>query len=235
MSAAIRTAVFGQRDAFTPAPPAPTERRAGLMAVAMMAAGMLAGGSVWFMTQSAPALPPNTTVMLGSAQFVVPTALLRPGSAPGRDGRLDLALSWPGLGPVDGARAKKDAPGRLGDTVLVTVAPAEGVAPQTRLAGLYARFLEPTVKPGPSTLMIRRFRTASPYEGEEVLFSPPDGVAFTARCEARPKAGEVLQPVCIAEFRRGAHDIQVRFEPRHAEGWERIVDGLLPLVAGMAR
>jgi hypothetical protein len=236
MSAAIRTAVFGQREAFVAPPaPAPAERRAGLIACAMMAAGMLAGGSVWFMTRSSPALPPVTAVTLGAAHFAVPSALLRPGSVPGRNGRIDLALSWPDLGPIDAARAAKDPPSRLGDTVLVTVLPAEGPAPQTRLASLYSRFLEPSVKPGPSGLMIRRFRAGSPYDGEDVLFSPPDGVAFTARCEGRHKPGDVLQPVCIAEFRNGAHDIQVRFEPRLAEGWERIGDVLLPLVAGMAR
>ncbi len=235
MSAALRSTVFGQRAAFAQdAVPAP-ERRAGLIACAMMAAGMLTGGSIWFMTRSSPAVPPVTAATLGATHFAVPTALLRPGSVPGRNGRIDLALAWPDLGPVDVARAAKDAPGRLGDTVLVTVLPAEGPAPHTRLASLYSRFLESTVKPGPAGLMVRRFRAGSPYEGEDVLFSPPDGVAFTARCEARPKPGDVLQPVCIAEFRKGAHDVQVRFEPRLADGWERIADVLLPLVAGMVR
>lgn len=236
MSASIRTAVFGPQAAAAPVPPpALPDRRAGLTAAAMMAAGMLAGGSAWFLTRSAPSLPPLTQVTLGASTFAVPTPLLRPGSAPGRDGRIDLALAWPGLGPVDVARAAKASPSRLGDTVLVTVMPADGPAPHTRLASLYGRFLEGGIKPGPSSLMICRFRAGSPYEGEEVLFSPPDGVAFTARCEARPRAGDTLQPVCIAEFRRGAHEIQVRFEPRLAEGWERIGDTLLPMVAGMAR
>lgn len=237
MSAAIRTAVFGQREVSVAPQPAPElpERRAGLIACATMVAGMLAGGSVWFVTRGSPTLPPVTTATLGAVHFAVPSALLRPGSVPGRNGRIDLALSWPDLGPVDTVRAAKDAPGRLGDTILVTVLPADGPAPQTRLASLYSRFLEATVKPGPSGLMVRRFRAGSPYEGEDVLFSPPDGVAFTARCEGRHRPGDVLQPVCIAEFRKGPHDIQVRFEPRLAEGWDRIGDVLVPLVAGMAR
>lgn len=238
MSAALRTAVFGPPSALAgvPAPPAPpADRRAGLTAAAMMAAGMLVGGSAWFVTRQPPAPPPFTEVRLGAATFAVPTPLLRPGQAAGQDGRIDLALAWPQFGPVDVTRAGRSPAGRLGDTVLVTIVPAEGPAPQTRLATLYGRFLEGGVKPGPTGLMIRRFRAGSPYEGEEVLFSPPDGVAFTARCEARPRAGDALQPVCIAEFRRDGHDVLVRFEPRLAEGWERIVGTLLPMVAGMAR
>ncbi len=181
-----------------------------------------------------PSLAATTTVRVGDGVFAVPTALLRAGAKPS-DGRLRLALAWPGLGPVDQAGAQARSASRLGDVVLVTVAQAEGPAPGDRLAGVYGRFLESAVAPGPEGLLARRFRAGSPFEGEEVLFTPPDGRAFTARCDQRPRSGDVLQPLCTAELRRGGYDIEVRFEPRLAERWERIGEVLVPMVAGMAR
>ncbi|MHB2168230.1 hypothetical protein [Alsobacter sp. R-9] len=240
MTAAIRTEVFGSRDTATIALEATPNRRPGLLATAMMAAGMVAGvaagGLAWLVARPAAVTSTTVAVSLGMVELAVPSPLLREGARQAaRDGRVDLALRWPDLGPVDPSAAARAAPGRLGETVLVSIAATDPAAPQGRLATLYGRFLEPSVRPGPAGLMVRHFKAGSPYEGEEVLFSPPDGNAFTARCDGRPRPGEVLQPVCMAEFRRGALDVRVLFEPRLAEGWERMTDVLLPMVAGMAR
>jgi hypothetical protein len=125
---------------------------------------------------------------------------------------------------------------RLGDVVLVTLLPAQpGEAPAERLAGLYARFLDAAVKAGPNGLIERRFRAGTPYEAQELLFSPPDGRRFLAVCDARPRPGDVLQPLCTARFVRNGITVQARFEPGLAESWDRIEETLLPLVDGWMR
>ena len=78
--------------------------------------------------------------------------------------------------------------------------------------------------------MTRRFRQNSPYAGEVLVFSPPDGRRILARCEDEMPADTVrpetaggkswlpaaIAPQCIAEFRRHGLDIQLRFAPQLA-------------------
>jgi hypothetical protein len=205
-----------------------------------------------------PEAPRILTVTLGSARLTFPSTLLRsPSAAPSiaaaqAVGRLDLALTWPQLDPMD-PRLLAEGPGwaspaREGgpDLVQVSLAAADDSPhPETRVQSLYARFLDSQVVSGPGELLTRRFRADSPYAGEVLVFSPPDGKRLAARCEGEPVAAVPaeparasrprLPPLCIAEFRRHGLDIQLRFEAGLSGGLDVAQRRLAALLDGMAR
>lgn len=234
MSASLHpTVAFGRRAALPDRDEAPARGR--LAAILAIAGGLLAGGTAFALRPApAPTAPREVTVQVGGQPLRLPAALVR---SQGADGRVDLALHWPDLGPASmPAITDKAAVPRLGKVLLVTLTPPERDGPPTdRLAGLYARFLDPVVRPGPAGLVERRFRVGTPYETKELLFSPPDGRRFLALCDARPAAGEVLPPLCTTRFERSGMTVQVRFEPGLVEQWDRIESGLVPLLERWSR
>jgi hypothetical protein len=181
-------------------------------------------------------------LQLGDAALQVPMALIRPGSQ--RDGgtlsRLDLVLSSVDFDALKadadltaadlakGGSAKdnlaKDNLASLGDTLLIAITPPDAIGdPAARLSDLHARFLEPGLNPAQAGLMMRRFRPLSPYAGEELLFAPPDGRLFWARCPAPAQPGtSLVAPVCLTELRRGGLDLQIRFDPSALDRWTQI-------------
>lgn len=200
-----------------------------LMAVLAIAAGLAVGGLVFSLRPAPAPAAKDVEAIIGAKRLRIPAALVRSHDP---EGRLDLALRWMDLGPAAAAGSQDKGPApRIGDVLLVTLSPAETAQlPADRLGGLYARFLEPAVKAGPGNLIERRFKAGSPYENQEILFAPPDGRRFLAICDAKPRAGEVLAPLCTARYERNGLTVQVRFEPRLVESWERIESGLMPLV-----
>ena len=199
------------------------------MAILAITAGLAVGGLAFSLRPAPTPAPKDVEATIGVKRLRIPAGLVRSHDP---EGRIDLALRWMDLNSAatTGGQDKSPAP-RIGDVLLVTLAPADPAQTSTdRLGGLYARFLEPTVKAGPGNLIERRFKAGSPYENQELLFAPPDGRRFLAVCDAKPRAGEVLPPLCTTRFERNGVSVQVRFEPRLVESWERIESGLLPLV-----
>jgi hypothetical protein len=157
--------------------------------------------------------------MLGKVQVVAPAALVR---NPGAAGRVDLRIP---LRPSDGEPEAR---------IAVTLTPAgDGPNPESRVVGLYPRFFTSEVEPGPAGLVRRGFRPGSPYAGEIVLFAPPDGRRFSARCETAGQDG--APPQCLSEFRRKGVDVQLRFPPSNAGAWEAMLEQVLPRVEAMLR
>jgi hypothetical protein len=112
--------------------------------------------------------------------------------------------------------------------VLVTIHPADGsMAPTERAKHLYARFLSAAATPEEGGLIRRRFRTGTPFEGEDLVLSAPDGRAFAARCL---DAASAVATACVAEMRLGALDVQARFAPSLLPRWEALSAGLKGLV-----
>jgi hypothetical protein len=234
MSASLHpTVAFGRRTPHAEQDDGPGRGR--LAAILAVAGGLLAGGTAFALRPAqTPAAPREIEARIGVQTLRLPAALVR---SKGVDDRIDLALRWPDLGPASiPAGADKATVPRLGNVLLVTlVAPERDGPPADRLAGLYARFLDPVVRPGPAGLVERRFRAGTPYETKELLFSPPDGRSFLALCDARPPAGEVLPPLCTMRFERTGMTVQVRFEPGLIEQWDRIESGLAPLLDRWSR
>jgi hypothetical protein len=99
---------------------------------------------------------------------------------------------------------------------------------------LYARFFADEHWSNPGGLLMRRFRPDSPYGGEELYFSPPDGEAFSARCPRQGSVADVGSANCLWSFRQDGLDIQARFPASLLPRWTRLRDGVQSLLRGWA-
>jgi hypothetical protein len=104
---------------------------------------------------------------------------------------------------------------------LVFTTSDQSLAPSERVRMLYARFLSSEATPASGGLIRRQFRDGTPYEGETLFLSPPEGRAFAARCPtvAKPE----LPVTCHAEIRHAGFDIQIQLARRDLALWEKIV------------
>lgn len=239
-SSIAETVAFGRQAAAPQAVAAPQVAPGhSLRAAALVLAGGLLAGSAAFLISSAkPEAPRLLSVGIGPATLSVNSTLVRNPAQrrDGQAGRLDLALSWPGLEaskPPSPSDAGADA-FALKDVLLVTILAADdGLDPSALPAQLYGRYLESGVEDGPAGLIRRSFRARSPYEGEVLFIAPPDGRRFAARCELARPSPDSLPHMCIAQFRRDGLDVQLRMDARLLDQWEAIDERLRHLVDKM--
>ena len=207
--------------------------------VAGSVVGLMGLGLAAYLHLTARSLDQVVHIQLGGVSLQIPAALIRPG--PQRDGgelsRLDLALDSTDFGAAKPRPASADAASGLDRVFLVALTRPDTIGdPAARLNELHGRFLEPDLANGPAGLMLRRFRAASPYAGEELLFAPPDGRLFWARCPTPIEAPRgALAPVCLTELRRDGLDLQLRFDPSQLERWAEMEAGLTALLAEWRR
>jgi hypothetical protein len=153
----------------------------------------------------------------------------------GQTSELQLALDARTFGPPPRlAPLAPDEPEAMADAIYVTITPPDpAVEPADRMARLYGRFLESDVGASLAGLERRSFEPGSPYEGEDLYFTPPEGRLFAARC-LRKKDGQPPGQ-CIADMRISGLDVRLRFARRHLEHWDRLTTGVVERVGGMAR
>ncbi len=200
------------------------------IALASLAALALAAGAVWFLR--APLAgddgAPVSVSVAGVPLWVDPhLARARADLAQRALEELDLFAAMPNLEPAgDKAMA-------LEKLVFLTLRRMDDkIEPRDKPAKLYARFLSPAVEVHPAGLILRRFEKGSPYEGEQLYMTPPEGRAFWARCAA---ATQALPATCISEARIVGLDIRLRFAPEALAEWEALTAGVVRLVEGMGR
>lgn len=192
----------------------------GAMLAVVCALG-IACGAWWLKPQENAVATSATAVRVADVDLIVPTAWLRLAHAGGQVERLDLIVPAHAL---TNAGVQEDGP------VFVTLSRPNGsVNPADRTALLYARFLTAEATPGAGGLIRREFRSGTPYFGEDLLLSPPDGRAFAARCFKAAIAAK-MKAACIAEFRVNELDVQVRFAPGMLPHWEALTQFLQRLV-----
>lgn len=104
---------------------------------------------------------------------------------------------------------------------LVFITSDDSLAPSERVKMLYARFLSSDATPAEGGLIRRQFRSGTPYEGETLFLSPPEGRAFAARCPNSESPG--IPATCFAEIRHAGFDIQIQLAQRDLALWEKIV------------
>ena len=164
---------------------------------------------------------------LAGVKFAYARAYARDDStaAGGVSDRLSFVASFPKFAPL----AARD---RAAAAVTLTVtASDDGLDPAERPSKLYARFLAAEATTGPGGLVLRRFEANSPYDFEALYIAPPDGRNFFARC---PKvASNDVPNQCLSVFRRGAHDVELRFSPDLLEHWDELSGGARALLARM--
>ena len=185
--------------------------------LAVVCALAVAVGTYWLKPHEDAAAPSSITVRVADMNLAAPTAWLRSARAVGPVERLDLIIP---LSALVEAGAQEDGP------VFVTLSRPNGsMDPADGTTLLYARFLSAEATPGIGGLIRREFRSGTPYVGEDLLLSPPDGRAFTARCFKAAVAAK-MKAACIAALRANGLDIQIRFAPGVLPYWEALTQGL---------
>jgi hypothetical protein len=189
--------------------------------LAILCALAVALGVYWLRPREGAATTSSVSVRVADTDLVAPTAWLRSRVA-GPVERLDLIIPLPALVEAGG---QEDGP------VFATFSRPNGsMDPADRTALLYARFLSADTTPGVGGLIRREFRSGTPYAGEDLLLSPPDGRAFAARCYKAAVAAK-MKAACIAEFRANELDVQIRFAPGALPHWEALTQALRRFIA----
>lgn len=212
-------------------PPPPLPRADGALikaAAAILLAGACATGIALLASR-----PSDDSAPRAQPARIGDTVLMVPRNLSGADeddsarlvGMVRLRLAWPDFGP---------AQGHARNTLLVTLSPPDKVnEPQTQLS-VYARFLTPTVWSNPGGLVVRGFRKGSPYEGDELYVSVPDGRGFAARCPLDTGTA-ALDELCRVTFRHRGVDLNIRFPRAIIADWELMLGGVRRAVDNMIR
>lgn len=212
-----------------PAPLPRADKALWKVALAILVAGAgLTGAALLHRGQADDGLVALQPARVGQVSLIVPQNLTgtEPDDASRLVGMIRLRLDWPSLGP-----AQAQSRSRL----LVTLSPPDKVnEPATQLA-VYARFLTPTVWSNPGGLVVRGFRKGSPYEGDELYVSVPDGRGFAARCPMDTAATASLDELCRVTFRHRGLDVNIRFPRGIIADWELMLGGIRRTIDGMMR
>jgi hypothetical protein len=211
-----------------PVPVPPRGDRALLkLAAAIVALGL--GGTAFALFATRPNPDAGSELQptrVGDVVLAIPANLTGADSEEGRlVGMARVRLDWPSLGPVTPESRQR---------LLITLSPPDKVnEPATQLS-VYARFLTPTVWSNPGGLVVRGFRKGSPYEGDELYVSVPDGRGFAARCPVETAQTGLDEP-CRVTFRHRGVDVNIRFPRAIVADWQIMLGGVRRSIDGLMR
>jgi hypothetical protein len=176
---------------------------------------------------------------VGGAKFAMFSRFLRSSSR--RDGptpALEAAIFFPDFtaaGDLNDVTGKTNLDRRFAQTVVLVIRkPDSRLDPADRTARLYERFLDETSWTHPSGLIARAFADDSPFRGDELYFTAPEGREFAARCR-KPDPSAETPNTCQAEMRMGDVDVGIRFSAVLLNEWRRLRDGARGFVAAARR
>jgi hypothetical protein len=191
----------------------------------------------WPAATIAPNAPSMPIIIGGTAFNVPPAAIRRPVQRkPGAQERIDLVFLWPSFAPPSnaaeaaphGASASTEATDPL-ERIFLTVATSDSSpSPLERMQTIYRRYLAPETMSAPNGLIMLAFRKDTPYQGEDMLYTPDMVERFLLRCtrDAGPTPG-----TCLHERRVGGADVTVRFPRAWLEDWSSVADGIDRLIS----
>jgi len=176
---------------------------------------------------------------VGGAKFAMLSPFLRPSSRRGGPTlALEAAVFFPGFtaaGDLNDVTGKTNLDRRLAETVVLVIRkPDSRVDPADRTDRLYERFLDKTSWTHPGGLIARAFDDDSPFRGDELYFTAPEGREFAARCR-KPNPSAETPNTCQAEMRMGDLDVEIRFSAALLSEWRRLRDGARGFVAAARR
>lgn len=203
---------------------------------------LLAGAAFWLATRRNSGASGTEHALIGDAMLAYPAAYARHpiAAAAGRLDRLDLVATFPEFRPAGDARGLREEAARArraGAIVFLTLTPDDkSLDPADRPAKLYAPFLDEIGVGQEGGLVKRRFQADTPYQGEDLYYTPPEGRAFWARCpRPRPEAGRAPAEPCTTEMRWNGLTVALRFAPALLPQWERILSGAREMLDAMRR
>ncbi|MFY9838683.1 MAG: hypothetical protein WAK55_19850 [Xanthobacteraceae bacterium] len=182
----------------------------------------------------APALP----ITVAGVLFEIPPAAIRETVQrhPGEHDRVDLAFAWPSLTPpqaddkpdrkppLSAANAIAAAAEPEKERLFVTIEGLNGVLPPLeRLRTIYPRYVEGQTSTSPDGLASLSFRSGTPYDGEDLIYSASSPEQFFARCTRRDRA---VPGTCINERALDTAEITMRFPRDWLIDWRKVAVGL---------
>ncbi len=201
---------------------------AAVVALALVGAGALA-----YRRLAAPA-PRFAVATIGGERLTLANAYLRSSRA----GAAELVAFFPDFAPAGGfadVAAATDLDDRFARLVFIGLKPADpALDPAERTARLYQRFLDDNSWSHPGGLVARAFVDDSPFEGDELFYVAPEGRDFAARCR-RPDPARKTPNTCIAEFRLGDLDVELRFAASLLSQWSALKEGARGLIEAARR
>lgn len=204
------------------------------VALVVLAAGF---GSYMLTRRTGPGADDYVEARIGDLRLIYQASYARfpGGRLGGRIDQLEMAMTFPDLKPAGDLTLPLIAPVGAGPSlVFLSIGRAERkVDPAEAVPTLYARFLDPEIAETEAGLLKRSFQEGSPYEGEDLYFAAPEGRAFAARCAKPTTPPDGLPETCIAAFREGGADIDLRFTTALLPHWEKLADGAHALVRSM--
>jgi hypothetical protein len=209
--------------------------------LSLLAAAALSGAACaafsWFRDAHEQTHVVEATV--GQAKFAILSRFLRPSSRhDGSTPALEAAVFFPDFAPAgdfDDVNGASDLDRRLAETVFIVVTPPDAsLDPADRTARLYERFLEENAWSHPGGLIARAFADDSPFRGDELYFTAPEGREFAARCR-KPDPVAKTPNTCLAEMRMGDVDVEIRFAAALLSEWRALREGARGLIAAARR
>ncbi len=176
---------------------------------------------------------------VGGAKFAILSSFLRPSSRQdGPTSALEAALFFPDFtaaGDFTDVTGTTDLDQRLEETVFIVIrTPDPRLDPADRTARLYEQFLDENSWSHPGGLIARAFVDDSPFRGDELYFTAPEGREFAARCR-KPDPSAATPNTCQADMRMGDVDVEIQFSAALLSEWKRLRDGARGFVAAARR
>ena len=210
-----------------------------ILLIACLALVVLGGGvGGWLlMRRGGPGANDYVESRIGDLRLIYQAGYARfpGGRVGGRIDSLEIATTFPDLKPAgDSTLSLAPVDPKAPALIFLSIARAERkVDPSDLVSMLYARFLAPEVVETDEGLLKRAFQEGSPYDGEDLYFAPPEGRAFAAHCAKPTVPPDGLPETCIAAFREGGADVDMRFTTALLPQWEKLADGARALVRSM--
>jgi len=175
-----------------------------------------------------------SVLTVGAERLRLASAYLRPSRA----GAVELVAFFPDFTPAGAfadVAAATDLNDRFARLVFIGLKPADpALDPAERTARLYQRFLDENSWSHPGGLVARAFVDGSPFEGDELFYVAPEGRDFAARCR-RPDPSRQTPNTCIAVFRLGDLDVELRFAASLLSQWRALNEGARGLIEAAKR
>lgn len=194
----------------------------------------LASGWLWARRTADGSAGSPAQITLGEEHFEFPPGYLRERL----EGSAEIAAMLPSLSPGAESKdinAKTNLNERFQRLVFLTLKAANPqLDPADRMARLYERFLAGNAVERPGGLVERGFEGDSPFTGDELIYVPPEGRAFAARCH-RPDATGATPTTCMASLRLGGVDVDIRFTESHLAEWSDLMARVTALVNAARR
>jgi len=186
----------------------------------------------------APAPPEERIFVLGGHNLRFAPTYLRDAETSDPE-RVDLVVLAPDFTPAAArpqrlpASGEQDSSGRAQIFLTLTPAPKiEGRAALASPAERYGPYLSAEATVADGGLLRRRFDDASPFAGEDLYLAPPDGEAFSARCQRQKIPADDLPNTCLAELRVENIFLQLRFDPVWLGQWTVLRENAEKLLRG---